>query len=127
MGSGSPRQTQDGQDLLLHLFLLAAAEPPEAGMDQALGLLAPQGETEQEQQEQGPRVEERLVGSGGGSALEDAAAAAAFAHVLLFHFAAKTREAVGDFCVHGCGLLLFLLLCWPIKKCNLTNNQLFFS
>lgn len=105
MGSGSPWQTQDGQDLLLHLLLFAAAEPSEAGVNQGLGLLAPQGETEQEQQgqqEQGPGMEERLVGSGGGSGLEGAAAT--FAHVLLFHLA-KTREAVGD--VHDCGLLLF--------------------
>lgn len=84
MGSGSPRQTQDGQDLLLHLLLLAAAEPPEAGVDHGLGLLAPQGEKEQEQQgqeEQGPGVEERPVGSGGGGGLQlgDAAAAAAAA------------------------------------------------
>lgn len=84
MGSGSPRQTQDGQDLLLHLLLLAAAEPPEAGVDDGLGLLAPQREEEQEQQgqqEQGPGVQERPVASGGGSAR---------------HLAAETREAVGD-------------------------------
>lgn len=95
MGSGSPGQTQDGQNLLLHLLLLAAAEPFEAGVDHGLCLLAPQGENEQE--EQGPEVEERPVESGGASGLLlEEEAAAVVAHVLLFHLAAKTREAVGD-------------------------------
>lgn len=50
VGSGPPREPQDAQDLLLHLLLLAAAELAEAGVHGGLGLLAPQGEAEQEQQ-----------------------------------------------------------------------------
>lgn len=80
MGSGSPWQTQDGQNLLLHLLLLTAAEPFEAGMDHCFCLLATQGEDEQE--EHGPEVEERPVGSGGASVV--------VARVLLFYLAAKT-------------------------------------
>lgn len=88
MRSGSPRQTQDGQDLLLHLLLLSAAEALEAGVDHGLGLVAPQGEEEQEeqgQQQQGPGVEEgQLRCSGGGGPLlekqESAAAGAVGRH-----------------------------------------------
>lgn len=72
VGSGPPRQTQDGQDLLLHLLLLAAAEPLEAGVDHGLRLLAPQGESEQE--EQGAEVEERTGSGGAGLLLAEEAA-----------------------------------------------------
>lgn len=50
VGSGSPREAQDAQDLFLHLLFLAAAELAEAGVHGGLGLLAPQGEAEQQQQ-----------------------------------------------------------------------------
>lgn len=93
MGSGSPRQTQYGQDLLLHLLLLAATEAAETGVDHGLGLLGPQGEREQEEQgqeEQSPGVKDRPMGAGGWSALvlEETVAAA--------HRPAEARQAVAD-------------------------------
>ena len=84
MGPGSPRQAQHGQDLLLHLLLLPAAEPPEAGVDHRFGLLAPQGQGEQEEQgdqEQGPGLEERGAAETLGSPAAAAAAAAASVRV----------------------------------------------
>lgn len=86
MGPRSPWETQNGQNLLLHLLLLAAIEAFEAGVDHSLCLLAPQGEKEQEEQgqkEQGPEAEERPAGPGGGSGL------------LRFQPTAQTGEAVG--------------------------------
>lgn len=46
---GSARQAQDGQDLFLHLFLLAAAQTPEAGVHCRLGLLGQRQEQDQKQ------------------------------------------------------------------------------
>lgn len=99
MGPGPPWKTQNGQDLLLHLLLLAAAEPPEAGVDHGLGLLAPQRQEEQEQrgqQEQGPWVEERPAGSGTGSGLW-----APLPQMLPFYHTAKTRNSGEDAQIHG--------------------------
>lgn len=104
MGSWSPRETQDGQDLLLHLLLLSSTKLPEAGGDHGLGLLAPQREGEQEQQgeeEQGPGVD---GGRGSGAP-----------RVHPCHLGEKAGEAVRDGRGHDCSLPPILLKVSPHK------------
>lgn len=104
MGSWSPWETQDGQDLLLHLLLLSSTKLPEAGGDHGLGLLAPQREGEQEQQgeeEQGPGVDGRC-GSGA-------------PRVRPCHLGEKAGEAVRDGRGHDCSLPPILLKVSPHK------------
>ena len=128
VGPGASGQTQDGQDLLLHLLLLAAAEPPEAGVDHGLGLLAPQGEQEEQgEEEQGPAVEEEAAPDARVLPLHSGAAAGAAAggvggHDRGFSSGTKTRFRFDSSCdpgwsLHestlssGCFCLDLLLMC----------------